>query len=44
MTDDELHGLLRDLAAYLGDRPQKDADAMALYRRVMAMLGENAVE
>lgn len=35
-----LHELLRDLAAYLGDRPSRDADAMLLYSRVMAMLGE----
>lgn len=34
-----LHDLLRDTAAYLGDRPQKDAEAMGLYGRVMAMLG-----
>jgi hypothetical protein len=35
-----LHDLLRDLAAYLGDRPQRDAEAMGLYERVMRMLGE----
>lgn len=35
-----LHDLLRAMAAYLGDRPQRDAEAMALYERVMAMLGE----
>lgn len=35
-----LHDLLRDTAAYLGDRPQKDRDAMGLYERVMRMLGE----
>lgn len=37
-----LHDLLRDTAAYLGDRPQKDHDAMALYGRVMRMLGDRA--
>lgn len=35
-----LHDLLRDLAAYLGDRPNRDHDAMGLYARVMRMLGE----
>jgi hypothetical protein len=35
-----LHALLSDLAAYLGDRPNRDHDAMALYGRVMRMLGE----
>jgi hypothetical protein len=39
MTND-LHTLLCALAAYLGDRPNRDADAMALYGRVMRMLGE----
>jgi hypothetical protein len=34
-----LHDLLRDVAAYLGDRPQRDRDAMGLYGRVMRMLG-----
>jgi hypothetical protein len=37
-----LHDLLRDLAAYLGDRPQRDAEAMGLYERVMRMLGTGA--
>jgi len=36
----DLHDLLRDMAAYLGDRPNRDHDAMALYGRVMRMLGE----
>jgi|GEM_PF-4370834 len=35
-----LHDLLRDMAAYLGDRPNRDHEAMALYGRVMRMLGE----
>jgi hypothetical protein len=35
-----LHDLLRDTAAYLGDRPSKDAEANALYGRVMRVLGE----
>lgn len=35
-----LHDLLRDMAAYLGDRPQRDAEAMGLYQRVMRMLGD----
>jgi len=39
MTD-ELRGLLVDLAEYLGDRPQTDVAAMALYRRVLEMLGQ----
>jgi hypothetical protein len=37
--DGGLHDLLRDTAAYLGDRPSRDAEAMMLYARVMAMLG-----
>lgn len=36
-----LHDLLRDMAAYLGDRPNRDHDAMALYGRVMRMLGDS---
>lgn len=35
-----LHALLSDLASYLGDRPNRDHDAMGLYGRVMRMLGE----
>ena len=40
----ELSALLRDVAAYLGDRPQRDAEAMALYGRVMSMLGSENVQ
>lgn len=37
---DMLQALLTDLLEFLGDRPRSDAAAMALYRRVLEMLGE----